>query len=864
MVDQYVRFLAEHRDIALPNVCYTANTGRAHGLYRLAVVAESSSDLRRVLQQAEIEFHYVEAPPRIAFEFPDVAKVDVPSVFELRQSQSAFRQALDRIADLIRRRVSDQPLKELLGGRWGGLMQGYALVELLRSWGIVASEATGEGWGRYLADCVVGKLSVEELVARASPETYRRERQAQRTVSITFGTAQPMSCTADWKHLTTLAAHSYESGVAIDWQAFDKDYVRRKETLPTYPFQRRRYWAGSDPVIEGSEWTYRIAWQPSSENRAPDRSGAWLVFCDEQTKSARLIQKLIRQGQLCHLVSQKSASSQSELRDLLASQPWSAVVCCFLSDLAQDDRATLAIDWTGSGAFLARIVEALLSHPGPRLWVITQGATAVEDRDIPVLAHSPLWGLGRTISLEHPQWWGGLVDIDPADADFQDFEFPDLVNERLDQIAFRNGRRLTPQLQRLVASSQQRIQIRRDANYLITGGLGALGVYVAQWLAERGASQLTLLGRRGWDETPKLRRRVVEELRSQGVQVDVHTADVTDLARMESIFAELARGPLALRGIIHTAGRVQAQAVAALTVGDYRTIASAKVQGGWNLHRLSMPFDLDFFVLFSSAASVWGSQGSGAYSAGNHFLDTLAHYRRARGLPATTVNWARLSERGMLEADEARALQRMGVRQVPVRAGLDVMDYLVGGDLAQAVVANIDWNMFYNVYSARRERPMLEALARECSKKEQLSASPGEERAKLQNLPASQRVAFLATLIKEHLAFVLKLESAQSIGLHQGFFSLGMDSLMAVDLKERLQHMLNHPVSVSTVVTHSNTQALSEHLLAELFDGTAADVPLRELGQTAGRVAGLLDLVEDLSEQEVEQSLRRKLAKSRS
>src|SRR5678815_1560351 len=121
--------IRDSRDIALPNVCYTANTGRAHGLYRLAVVAESSSDLRRVLQQAEIEFHYVEAPPRIAFEFPDVAKVDVPSVFELRQSQSAFRQALDRIADLIRRRVADQPLSDLLGGRWGGLMKGYALVE---------------------------------------------------------------------------------------------------------------------------------------------------------------------------------------------------------------------------------------------------------------------------------------------------------------------------------------------------------------------------------------------------------------------------------------------------------------------------------------------------------------------------------------------------------------------------------------------------------------------------------------------------------------------------------------------------------------------------------------------------------------
>src|SRR5262245_32832099 len=268
------------------------------------------------------------------------------------------------------------------------------------------------------------------------------------------------------------------------------------------------------------------------------------------------------------------------------------------------------------------LVQALVHHgAAPRLSIVTRGAQAVRDGEAAAVAPAPLWGFGRVLAREHPEMRVKLFDLDPSPraddlaalltvlgGDFDD-----------DQLARREGRlhaaRLVPAAH-LVADEQP--TIRSDATYLLTGGLGGLGLAVAQWLVERGARTLVLAGRRG--ATPEAESKLTD-LRAQGANVIVARADAADPEQLDSVLFEIDHSLPPLRGVMHLAGVLDDGIALHLDRTRLWNVLSPKLRGAWNLHVRTASRQLDFFVLFSSVASMLGSPGQANYAAANAFLD---------------------------------------------------------------------------------------------------------------------------------------------------------------------------------------------------------------------------------------------------
>ena len=535
------------------------------------------------------------------------------------------------------------------------------------------------------------------------------------------------------------------------------------------------------------------------------------------------------------------------------------------ADLAGDPE-----DWQarGPGSALA-LAQALCANPSigqPRLWLVTRGCQPVNPGCQPVNpAQAPVWGFGRVLALEHPELWGGLVDLDPSRESGEAtwlWEHVTAVDGE-DQVACRARRRYAARLVRRVAVERQTLSIRPDGTYLITGGLGRLGLRVALWLAEHGAQHLVLVSRSGlpsrddWrahvGNTPVARRiHAVRRLEAQGAAVDAIATDTADAEQMEALFERLRRCGRKLRGVIHAAGISAVEEVQAITPGSLRAVLAAKMAGAWNLHRLSCDAELDFFVLFSSAAAIWGSRGLAHYAAANHFLDALAHYRRATGLPALSINWARFSDPGMVGADEQAALARIGIEPVPVEQALELMGALVSAGVTQRTVAAVDWQVFRPVYETRGGRSFLQHIAGpQAARLAQTGGLAHDILEQLRDALPGQRRDLLRDYVCREVAQVLGFDRGHALDPSQGFFEMGMDSLMAVQINGRLEAVLGKSLPSTLAFDYPNIEALTGYLLGTLF-GPGTQVELQEVrAAEPERASAAPPDIDSLSEDEI-------------
>ena len=315
------------------------------------------------------------------------------------------------------------------------------------------------------------------------------------------------------------------------------------------------------------------------------------------------------------------------------------------------------------------------------------------------VAQSPLWGLGRVIAQEHPTFWGGLVDLDPEasprDADAHQLWEEISQTDGEDQLAFRQGRRYVGRLvrHRPSATPATPVQWRTDGSYLISGGLGDLGLLVARWMVEQGARRLILLGRTrlpprsNWNSVEtgsRLARQItaIRELESLGACVHLASVDVADEGELSSFLDEFrAEGWPPIRGVVHAAGVLQDGLLVQLDAAALNTVLRPKVMGGWLLHRLLQDDTLDFFILFSSAGSVLGQPGQGNYAAANAFLDALAHHRRAQGRPALSVDWGAWAGEGFADSVGGKRLAArlalLGISSIAPEQALEMLGRLL-------------------------------------------------------------------------------------------------------------------------------------------------------------------------------------------
>ncbi len=355
--------------------------------------------------------------------------------------------------------------------------------------------------------------------------------------------------------------------------------------------------------------------------------------------------------------------------------------------------------------------------------------------------------------------------------------------------------------------------IRADGTYLITGGLGGLGLAVAKWLTERGARHLALMGRSGLSASTA---EAVATLEASGAQVKVLKADVAEKDQVAAALAEVEKNTPPLRGVIHAAGILDDGILLQQDSKRFDSVMAPKVSSAWNLHELTLNSQLDFFVLFSSVAVTLGSPGQGNYAAGNAFLDALAHQRRANGLPALSINWGPWSEIGLAaRPDRGGRLALRGVGSISPEQGLKAFERLLKEDAAQIVVMPFNAGQWVELNPAGA--PFFAQLTD--SKPGQLANGKAQENGVRASLlavePGRRRWMILETYLREQVAQVLRLAPSR-IDPNKPLRALGIDSLMTLELRNRLEAGLGLTLSATLVWNYPTVSALVPFLAGKM------------------------------------------------
>ncbi|RMI33405.1 type I polyketide synthase [Nocardia stercoris] len=666
-----------------------------------------------------------------------------------------------------------------------------------------------------------------------------------------------------------------DDGYPVVPAAIVPDHTYRRVALPAYPWQRQEYWLPGAGAMTTAESTgpqplsdlYGITWEASESRPEPvPEPGTWVIVAAAAGPAGDLADRLQADGHGALIVDPEFAATADRARwdaAIAAVRPagaGNAVGVVYVAAGTENASGTpdlVAAEVETTTATLLTVAQAwIASGRIGRIYAVTRGAAPVGDEPV-TLAHTPLWGLGRVVGLEHPGLWGGVIDLDPRHtdpvADATRIAAEITAADVEDQVAYRDDRRLVPRLHNLDEVYPATPELRSDAAYLITGGRGSLGVRLAGWLARRGARHLILLGRSPLADAAAQTREAVAALRESGVTVYTPDADVADHAAMSALFEDPAWPPV--RGVVHAAGTLDAATVADMPVDQFHRVLHAKVRGGLVLDALPALAEVDFFVLFSSAAAVWGSALAAHYCAANHFLDMLAWDRRARRAPALAVDWGWWQDSAMA-AGHGDYFASMGMAELAADTALEVLDATLTGELTQVVAAPVDWRRFLPVMEAKRRRPLLSGMAA-ASADALRTAAADRFVDRVRTAAPAARDRLLRDAVQREVAVVLGLDPQVRLDPQRGFFESGMDSITSVELKGRIEALLGRTVPVTTVFEHPTIAGLSAHLLELLaFDDTGVPTAATESAATDTELA-------DLSELELLQLLDRELNSGR-
>jgi acyl transferase domain-containing protein/acyl carrier protein len=627
------------------------------------------------------------------------------------------------------------------------------------------------------------------------------------------------------------------------------------------------------PASTPTEWLYTLRWEathPSTDEVLPGPGGGWLVLADRSGLGADLATALRAAGKRCLLVYAGSAlhcgdddkwgvdpANPEQVEALIGR--WTAefgvsaggVVHCWGLDAEAATTPESALQLCSGALHILRSLAA--TGPSPlRLWFLTRGGATVGSTPINP-AQAALWGLGRVATLEHSELRCALLDLDPV------ANFPTgaelwrllVATDAEPQLAVRSGAYLAPRLGTIGSPPPTAKAWSGEGTCVITGGLGALGLRLALWLGENGVRSLVLVARRPPSEAAD---QVIADLKRQGVKVAVFQADVSDRAQVARLIEYVQATLPPLRGIIHAAGLLDDGLLSGQTQERFAQVLAPKVAGAWHLHSLTEGLDLDFFVLFSSITALFGSPGQGSYAAANACLDALAYERYRRGQRALSINWGPWAEAGLaanLNGQHRDRLAAQGIRLLPPEKALAAFGQFLGWNAPQVAVVDVDWSLFL-----RRLPPQSAPLVADFAGKKPSVPTPnfGQH---LRALPVTSRRTALLSHLRALTARVLGLESPAQVDTDRGLLEMGMDSLMAVELRELLEVDLGCPLSSTLAFDYPTVDTLVDHLLT-LSAGEPQPSTLIAIGVEEAPPTADISL-ENLSDSEAEALLLNKL-----
>lgn len=669
----------------------------------------------------------------------------------------------------------------------------------------------------------------------------------------------------------------YLRGFMLQMENAAKNVPVQRAELPTYPYQKQSYWIDEirigryheDANMLRSDIAYQSEWMACAlptAARVADR----LVLVGEDSPLLTQLMRIADQQKIGfehwslstevfanetvakEAVKNKShAQDQALATDILREDFGRRIAALADRNAGVQSLAIVFVATPSAGeagrlpSFIQARLEALLAltqalaqrhekstgqasanaAEAPRLWLLTHNAYPESKRDGQVnLAAHPLLGWCKSVALELSEMWGGMIDV----VGHEDEALQAAVTAVLEEIAARSqedqvrlvGReRYVTRLRRLPLLAATTPSLSADGCYLVTGGLGGLGMSVAQALVASGARHIALVSRRGnWNSLSEAQREGLVQLENQGAYLHLLNADISRMEDVERLISELHSEVRPLRGIVHAAGVSDLCTVDAMTAERLHAVTAAKIEGAWHLHQATLNLELDFFTLFSSIASVWGSGGMAHYAAANHFLDGLVDYRRQQGRVANAIQWGPWEGAGMADGEAREQAGKRGLRPLLPQQAQAFLCAFWERQEGHPVVVDVVWERFRELLEVRRAHPLLSVVARAAAP----AVVKGQKSAVLAALadkPVEQRSEAIVEHLRVLMAGVVGAGSIDKIDPDQPLMDLGIDSIMALEIKKQLEAETGESIQATLIFDYPTIRRIAEHFAHTLYNG---------------------------------------------
>ncbi len=618
--------------------------------------------------------------------------------------------------------------------------------------------------------------------------------------------------------------------------------------------------------VELRDWLYQISWQTqkliASNN---DAQGYWLIFVDKQEFGEQLIHTLEQQGGQCVVVIagdhfaqlvddrhyQVNPSQSDDFKRLWQaclsiSTNYRGIVYLWGQDALIDDLVNAQLL---ANAGILHLIQALMQETiaqYPRLWLLTDNVYSIENKSDFQPQQALVWGLSRVIQLEHPELQCTCLDYDFSDKKaFITALLSEIMADEVEtQISWREGQRYVARLTPHILPQNQSV-IHQTGNYLITGGLGALGLQLANWLVKQGAKYLILISRHVTTDA----QIAVAQLIDRGAHITLVTADVTDQIALNQALAAVLPTLPPIRGVVHAAGVLRDSLLIQQQWSDFAEGLAAKTLGAWHLHRLFEKTPLDFFVLFSSAASLLGNQGQGSYAAANAFLDGLAHYRRGRGLVATSINWSLWQQTGMAR-DVENNFVKQGFKPIIPEQGWAILQRILANDVTQISMIQCNWSVYLTQFSQQQQllNQLITPVAQSVN---------SDFLVQLQKTVISGQKSLLTDFVYQTAQRLLGM-STTVLDIDKPLMEQGVDSLLAVEMRNRLSKEIAMPLPVGLLFNYPSIVEIVDYLATDVLKIVISE---DNIAQTSIETQNTLDYLDELSADELEQLIKQDLEK---